>query len=159
MKSGEFLCRLHVNVLYQLHIYRSISNVFYEFIDSVLWLPELSSKVMKEYIWKSHWNWAGSCGAPGHKAFLCPLFFHYKKWTSFNLHNLPWVPVGRFKHLLIRKGMGCWDRGGRNYQETHQEVCSLGTRSWSYTYTPQGYTWQYLWAVLQLLKSPLSERS
>ena len=108
MKSGEFLCRFHVNVLYQLHIYRSISSVFYEFIDSVSWLPELSSKVMKEYIWKSHWNWAGSWGAPGHKAFLCPLFFHYRKWTSFNLHDLPWVPVGRFKYLLIRKGMGCW---------------------------------------------------
>ena len=140
MKSGEFLCRFHVNVLYQLHIYRSISSVFYEFIDSVSWLPELSSKVMKEYIWKSHWNWAGSWGAPGHKAFLCPLFFHYRKWTSFNLHDLPWVPVGRFKYLLIRKGMGCWDRGGRNCQETHQEMCSLGTRSWSHTHTPLGYT-------------------
>ena len=140
MKSGEFLCRLHVNILYQLHIYKSISNVFYEFTDSVSWLPVLSSKVIKGCIWKSHWSWEGSCGAPGHKAFLCPLFFHSRKWTSFNLHDRPWVPMGRFKHLLIRKGMGYWDRGGRNHQETHQEMCSLGTRSWSHTHTPQGYT-------------------
>ena len=45
-------------------------------------------------------------GAPGHK-ILCPYFFDSRKQPSFNLHDLSWVPMGRFDLLLIREGRGC----------------------------------------------------
>ena len=41
-----------------------------------------------------------------------PLFLDYRKLPSFSLHDLPWVPRGRFKQLLIREGRGCGDKGG-----------------------------------------------
>ena len=41
-------------------------------------------------------------------------FFDHMKQPSFSLHDLPWLPVGRFKHLLIKGGD---TRQGRNNQE------------------------------------------
>ena len=43
--------------------------------------------------------------APGHKAFLCPLFSDCRKQTSFP-HDFPWAPVGRLELLLVRDGGG-----------------------------------------------------
>jgi len=33
------------------------------------------------------------------KTFLCPSFLDYRKYTSFRLHNLPWVPTSRFSSV------------------------------------------------------------
>ena len=49
-------------------------------------------------------------GLPGTKAFCVPHPFDYRKQPSFSLHDLPWVPIGRFKQLLVREGRGCETR-------------------------------------------------
>ena len=46
-------------------------------------------------------------GVPGHKA-CAPPFLDYRKQASFSLHDLPWVPTGIIKQLLIREGRG-WE--------------------------------------------------
>ena len=46
----------------------------------------------------------GPLGLLGTKAFLWPPLFIFRKWASFCLHDLPWVPRGTFRQLLIRKG-------------------------------------------------------
>ena len=48
----------------------------------------------------------GPVGLLGTKTFCVPHFFDYRKQPSFSLHDLPWVPIGRFKQLLIREGRG-----------------------------------------------------
>ena len=46
------------------------------------------------------------------KLFCVPQSFDYKKEASFSLHDLPWVPTGIFKQLLIGKGSeGTQDKG------------------------------------------------
>ena len=52
----------------------------------------------------------GPMGLQGTKTFCVPHFFEYRKQPSFSLHDLPWVPVGRFKQLLIRQRRGCKTR-------------------------------------------------
>jgi len=43
---------------------------------------------------------------------LCvPHFFDYRKQPSFSPHDLPGVPMGRFKQLLIRERRGWENRG------------------------------------------------
>ena len=62
------------------------------------------------------WYCAGvPVGLLGTKPFCVLHFLDYRKQPSFILHHLPWVPVGRFKQLLIRKGMG--DQGEPNSPE------------------------------------------
>ena len=62
------------------------------------------------------WYCAGvPVGLLGTKPFCVLHFLDYRKQPSFILHHLPWVPVGRFKQLLIRKGMG--DQGETNSPE------------------------------------------
>ena len=46
----------------------------------------------------------GSVGLLGAKTFCVPHFFDYRKQPSFSLHDLPWVPMDRFKQLLTREG-------------------------------------------------------
>ena len=47
----------------------------------------------------STWNQAGSCGAPRHVGlFFVPHFL----WQDSSLHDLPWVPKGRFKQLRLQ---------------------------------------------------------
>ena len=46
------------------------------------------------------------------EVFLCPQFLVCRKYVSYKLHDLPWVPKGRFKHLLIRKGRECGGKRG-----------------------------------------------
>ena len=57
------------------------------------------------------WNPAGPCGAPGHISLsvspICCLC-----GINFSLHDLPWVPKGRFKQLLNREGRGHRDQEG-----------------------------------------------
>ena len=52
------------------------------------------------------------------KPFCAPHFFDYSKQPSLSLHDLPRVPVSRFKQLLIWDGRG-WmqDQGKTNSQE------------------------------------------
>ena len=35
------------------------------------------------------------------KAFLSPVFLHYRKQASFSLHDLPWVPMGKFSSVQL----------------------------------------------------------
>ena len=51
----------------------------------------------KSDLMKGCWNRAGHCGAPGHRN--CSWFL------GSSLHDLPWVPKGRFKHLILDKEM------------------------------------------------------
>ena len=60
-------------------------------------------------------------GRPGIKTFLCPLFHVCRKQTSFKPPDLPWVPMGRFKQLLIKEG-----RGWGNLQSTRNNSAALG---------------------------------
>ena len=83
------------------------------------------------------WHRAGPCGT---KAFLCPLVSICRRWVSSSLHDLPWVPTGRFKQLLIREGKGCRDKG----RAVKKRYCSLGKGFW---FPFKGYTQQYLGAV------------
>ena len=45
-------------------------------------------------------------GLWGTKTFCVPHFFDFRRQPSFSPHALCWVPMGRFKHLLIREGRG-----------------------------------------------------
>ena len=49
-------------------------------------------------------------GLLGMEAFLCPHFLFEE--IGFNLRDLPCVPKGRFKPLLIKEGRRCKDEGG-----------------------------------------------
>ena len=76
-------------------------------------------------------------GLPGTKAFCVPHPFDYRKQPSFSLHDLPWVPTGRFKQLLMREGMGCEIREkqtvkrslgqnpGSSSKDTHSNIFEL----------------------------------
>ena len=77
----------------------------------------------------------GPVGLLGTKAFCVPHFLDYRKQPSFSLHDLPRVPMGRFKQLLIREGKGCETR------EKQTVKSSLGARS---CFPINGYTQQYL---------------
>ena len=60
---------------------------------------------------REHWNWAGPCGVPKYKSFLCSLFLVCRKWASFSLPDLPCVPTGRFKQLIMREWMENKNKG------------------------------------------------
>ena len=92
--------------------------------------------------WCYAWYWAGPCGAPGQKAFLCSHFFDYRRQTSFSLHDLSWVSRGRFKQLLIREGRGCKTREKQSRAplglgpvspstDTHNNTFELFYRHWN----------------------------
>ena len=49
----------------------------------------------------------GPVGLLGIGPFCVPLFFDYKKQPPFCLRDLPRVPIGRFKQLLIREERVC----------------------------------------------------
>ena len=80
-------------------------------------------------------------GSWAQKPFCTSLFLDYRKKTSFSLYNLPWVPMGRLKQLLIREGTGCEDKGGtvkRNNGEAlgqvlvpPQGIHKISLRSWA----------------------------
>ena len=86
----------------------------------------------------------GPLGLLGTKTFCVPHFFDYRKQPSFSLHDCPWVTKGRFKQLLIRKGRG-WKI------KEKQSWAALGQGS---VFPIKGYTQQYLWTILQILKPP-----
>ena len=52
----------------------------------------------------------GPVGLLGTRPFCVPHFFDYRKQSLFSPHDLSWVPMGRFKPLLIREGRGCETR-------------------------------------------------
>ena len=55
-------------------------------------------------------------GLLGTKGFPGPPFLNYRKYASFSLHEVPYVPMSRFKQLLIREGRGSRDKGGTDHQ-------------------------------------------
>ena len=61
-----------------------------------------------EGFWGDFWALWGSWA----QRFSVTLFFDYRKWPSFRLHDLPWVPMDKFKKLLIREGSRCdaWEK-------------------------------------------------
>ena len=58
-----------------------------------------------------------------HRAFLCPSFIDYRKQPSFSLHDLPGVPNGRFKQLLIREGRRCETREKQSREPWDKVLC------------------------------------
>ena len=56
-----------------------------------------------EHKWRTGSESNRNLWAPGHKN-LCPLFLNHRKYASFRLQDLRWVPQGRFKQLLMREG-------------------------------------------------------
>ena len=52
----------------------------------------------------------GPGGLLGTSLSMCPISCF--SGISFSLHELPRVPKGRFRQLLIREGRGCRDRRG-----------------------------------------------
>ena len=69
----------------------------------------------------------GSVGLLGAKTFCVPHFFDYRKQPSFSLHDLPWVPMDRFKQLLIMEGKGCKTRETQLRASIGQGPVSLAT--------------------------------
>ena len=68
-------------------------------------------------------SWAqGLCG---------PHFCDDRKQPSFSLQDLPWVPVGRFKQLLIREGRGCKAREKQSKEQPWGKVLFL--HQWIHT--------------------------
>ena len=63
----------------------------------------------------------------GTKRFWVPYSSDDRKRPSFSLHDLPWIPTGRFKQLLIREGRG-HRAPGRNSQE--KQACGRGAGPW-----------------------------
>ena len=57
---------------------------------------------------------AGPCGGLLGTGLCVQCFFDYRKQPSFRSPDLSWVPMGRFKQLLIREGTGGDARPGRN---------------------------------------------
>ena len=49
---------------------------------------------------------------PSWGQILCVAPISYLQNKGFSLLDLPWVPKGRFKQLLIGEGRGCRDKGG-----------------------------------------------
>ena len=55
-----------------------------------------------------------------------PVGFLGTRAFLFGLHDLPSVPKGRFKQLLIREGRGCRDKG----EAVKKQQGCLGAGSW-----------------------------
>ena len=73
-------------------------------------VQHLSPQDWRESKKRSDWNRSGPCGAhPGYKILCVPVSFLWEK--SFSLLDLPWVPKGRFKQLLIRRVKECRNKG------------------------------------------------
>ena len=79
------------------------------------WVPIPVTMILKQ----------GPVGLLGTRPFCVPHFFDYGKQPSFSLRDLPWVPMGRFKHLLIREGRWCQTREKHNQEQPWGKVLFL----------------------------------
>ena len=77
--------------------------------ESLEWLPD------------SWWHRAGPCGAPGHKAFLCPHFFDYLHSASMTFPVFQWADSSS-----CSLGKGGDARPGRNKQSREKIVQPWG---------------------------------
>ena len=99
------------------------------------------------------WYHAGPCGARGHKDLSeSPHFLYSRKQLSVCLRDLPRVPKGRFKQLLIREGSGCETRGKQSREVLGQGPVSLSTDKHSnifelFTGTETPSRWEHLWLM------------
>ena len=75
--------------------------------DMHLPYPVISLHFLSKYQILSRTLW----GSWAQKPFCVFHFFDYRKQASFSIHEFPWVPLSRFKQLLIREGRGCETRG------------------------------------------------
>ena len=125
-------------MLFSSHPYPFSSSHIFASVNSSAWNAFPVDSLASSYL--SFWYWAGSRRVPGHR--VSQSFFYYRKQASFSFHDLPWVPMGRFKQLLIREGIGGETR------EKQTAKSSLGAGS---CFPIKWYT-QYLWAILQILK-------
>jgi len=81
------------------------------------------------------------------KAFPCPPFLWLQETTFI---QPPWASMsfnGQIRVFVHKRRKGMRDQG---------ETSSRGARSW---FPIKGYTQQYLWGVLQILKPPADGRS
>ena len=105
-------------LIINIHLYPLLVLFLWRTLTQTLLIPHwlvLPLRVPKRWEDKnSLWYQAGPCGTPGHKAFLCPPFYDYRKQPLFSFHDLPWVPVGRFKQLLVRERKRCETREKQN---------------------------------------------
>ena len=93
-------------------------------------------------------------GLLGTKPFCVFHFFDYTKQASFSIHEFPWVPINRFKQLLIRKGRGWGPREEQIVKRKDSVTWRQGPDSLS-----RDTDSKHLWAVLQILKPSTCGRS
>ena len=74
--------------------------------ETLLYLVVGSSLERHNCHWLENDAEQGLVGFLRTKILCVPHFFGYRKQPSFSLHGLPWVPVGRFKQLLIGEERG-----------------------------------------------------
>ena len=73
----------------------------------------------------------GPVGPLGAKPSCVPCFFDFWKQSSLSLHDLPWIPMGIFKQLLIRERRETREKQSREtivqlqgkVLVPHQKVC------------------------------------
>ena len=70
----------------------------------------------------------------GTKRFWVPYSSDDRKRPSFSLHDLPWIPTGRFKQLLIREG-GDTERQGGTVKRNKRAAVGQGAGSPPGTHT------------------------
>ena len=100
-------------------------------LDMDIWLTsglgdKCESRLIKDHRYPDPITKQGPVGLLGAKAFPCPPFLAFRKWTSFSLQGLPWVPRGRFRQFLIREWRGCKDKRGTVKQQQY----SFGAGFW-----------------------------
>ena len=77
---------------------------FVSFLYAHLGFPWASQSQLCDLQMNLFCFWFWDCGAPGHKAFLCPSVSWLQKIGFLQPPWPSWVPMGRFKQLLIREG-------------------------------------------------------
>ena len=109
---------------------------------------------------KEHWGLEsegdtaqGPVELVGTKTYLSPHFLYYRKQLSVRLHDLPWIPKGRFKQLLIREGSGCETREKQSREVLGQGPVSLSTDKHRnifelFTGTETPSRWENLWLTM-----------
>ena len=99
------LCSIPYHGLYLWNIVQSSVEQGMRTMMSSYWNKFLSPE------WSHSWNRAGPCESPGQGSLsMSPISCLLEIDSS--IHDLPWVPKGRFEQLLMREGRGCRVKGG-----------------------------------------------
>ena len=101
-------------------------------------------------------------GLLGTEAFLGPPFLDHRKWASFSLQGLPWIPKGRSKQLEKGGGAETRQEQSRNSvalercpgfpsRDTHESMFELLCRYW------KPIRWEKLTACCPQAQTPQEE--